>query len=102
MLKAQIEQRREAAREIRQTIDASRRAVEQAHAEMLGAAEDATALGSAASSPLAVAGDDGDVKMEDVDSAGDAVSVSETSETAVLTPAQLEQVEVRTHPWGDC
>lgn len=96
MLKTQIEERREAAREIRQTIDASRRAVEQAHADMLGAVEDAPPLASAASSPLSGAVDDaGDVKMEDAESAADTASVSEGSEVSALTPAQLEQAEVR-------
>lgn len=97
MLRAEIEARREAAREIRQTIDASRRTVEQAHADMLGAVEDAPPLASAASSPLP--DDAGDVKMEDAESAADSASVSEASEVAALTPAQLEQAEARPAHW---
>lgn len=98
MLRAQIEERREAAREIRQTIDASRRAVEQAHADMLGAVEDVPPLASAASSPAAegaARSEAADVKMEDTESAGDNASVSEGSEASALTPAQAEQAEVR-------
>ncbi|RLN91732.1 hypothetical protein BBJ28_00019524 [Nothophytophthora sp. Chile5] len=93
MLKTQIQDRRDAARDIRRTIDESRRAVELVHGELHESTDDATASGAAAS--LAV---DEDVKMEDVNGAGAAGAGGQSSSlgaagAVVQTPAQKEQAE---------
>ncbi|RLN93229.1 hypothetical protein BBJ28_00009151 [Nothophytophthora sp. Chile5] len=94
MLKTQIQERRDAARDIRRTIDESRRAVELVHGELHESTDDAAASGAAASLTV-----DEDVKMEDVNGAGAAgaggqSSVLGAAGALVLTPAQKEQAEV--------
>ncbi|RLN64018.1 hypothetical protein BBJ29_002396 [Phytophthora kernoviae] len=92
MLKTQVQERRDAARDIRRTIDESRCAVERVHGELHESTDDATAVDSA--SPT---GTEEDVKMENADGAGaagtgDQASAAPTS-TETLTPAQQEQAE---------
>ncbi|GMF64510.1 unnamed protein product [Phytophthora lilii] len=96
MLKTQVQERRDAARDIRRTIDESRQAVERVHGELHQAADDAAAADGA--SPT---GTDEDVKMENAEGAGatgatdgQANATGAASATA-LTPAQQQQAEVR-------
>ncbi|KAL3656856.1 hypothetical protein V7S43_018199 [Phytophthora oleae] len=94
MLKTQVQERREAARDIRRTIDESRQAVERVHGELHEFNDDAVAADGASS-----AGTDEDVKMENADGSGaagnrgDQANASAAANTAALTPAQQEQAE---------
>ncbi|POM76123.1 Mediator of RNA polymerase II transcription subunit, partial [Phytophthora palmivora] len=65
MLKTQVQERRDAARDIRRTIDESRQAVERVHGELHESTDDAVAADGV--SPV---GTDEDVKMESVDGPG--------------------------------
>lgn len=95
MLKTQVQERRDAARDIRRTIDESRLAVERVHGELHESTDDAAAADGA--SP---AGTDEDVKMENVDGSGaagnggDQANANGAASAATLTPAQHEQAEV--------
>ncbi|KAG6614831.1 Mediator of RNA polymerase II transcription subunit [Phytophthora cinnamomi] len=94
MLKTQVQERRDAARDIRRTIDESRLAVERVHGELHESTDDAVAADGA--SP---AGTDEDVKMENADGSGatgtggDQKNASGAVSAATLTPAQQEQAE---------
>ncbi|GMF47982.1 unnamed protein product [Phytophthora fragariaefolia] len=96
MLKNQVQDRRDAAREIRRTIDESRRAVERVHGELHESTDDA-----AAADGVSPAGTDEDVKMENADgtvaagNGGGQANASGATSAATLTPAQQEQAEVR-------
>ncbi|GAB9475270.1 Mediator of RNA polymerase ii transcription subunit [Globisporangium polare] len=81
MLKAQIQERRDAAQDIRKTIDESRKAVELVHAEL-----HETTLDDASRA------DAGDVKMEDAES-GDASARTHALENGLMSPtgAHAEQ-----------
>ncbi|KUF81517.1 Mediator of RNA polymerase II transcription subunit 7 [Phytophthora nicotianae] len=95
MLKTQVQERRDAARDIRRTIDESRQAVERVHGELHESTDDAAAADGA--SPV---GADDDVKMENADgsgatgNAGDLASATAVASAVTLTPAQQEQAEV--------
>ncbi|OWZ16224.1 Mediator of RNA polymerase II transcription subunit [Phytophthora megakarya] len=95
MLKTQVQERRDAARDIRRTIDESRQSVERVHGELHDSTDDAAAADG--SSP---AGTEEDIKKESVDGSdiagngSDQVNASAVS-SAALTPAQQEQTEVR-------
>jgi hypothetical protein len=98
MLKTQVQERRDAARDIRRTIDESRLAVERVHGQLHESTDDAAAANGA--SP---AGTDEDVKMENVDGSGAGGGGAEQATTSAasavaLTPAQQEQAEVRRLP----
>ncbi|ETI45950.1 hypothetical protein, variant 1 [Phytophthora nicotianae CJ01A1] len=94
MLKTQVQERRDAARDIRRTIDESRQAVERVHGELHESTDDAAAADGA--SPV---GADDDVKMENADgsgatgNAGDLASATAVASAVTLTPAQQEQAE---------
>ncbi|KAG7400484.1 Mediator of RNA polymerase II transcription subunit 7 [Phytophthora boehmeriae] len=92
MLKTQVQERRDAARDIRCSIDGSRRAVERVHGELHESTDDTTPADSA--SP---AGAEEDVKMENTDETGAAGTGDQASaapnNTATHTPAQHEQAE---------
>ncbi|KAH7484197.1 hypothetical protein PRIC1_003500 [Phytophthora ramorum] len=94
MLKTQVQERRDAARDIRRTIDESRQAVERVHGELHESTDDAAAADGAAP-----AGSDEDVKMENADGSGaagngsDQTNASGVASAAALTPAQQEHAE---------
>lgn len=98
MLQTQVQERREAARDIRRTIDESRQAVERVHGELHESADDAAAADGACA-----AGTENDVKMENADGSGvtgnggDQANANGAASAAALTPAQQEQAEVRQH-----
>ncbi|KAI9987466.1 hypothetical protein PInf_023505 [Phytophthora infestans] len=94
MLKTQVQERRDAARDIRRTIDESRQAVERVHGELHESTDDATAADG-----TSLVGTDDDVKMENADGSraagngGDIANASAVASAATLTPAQQEQAE---------
>ncbi|KAG3118302.1 hypothetical protein PI124_g1372 [Phytophthora idaei] len=94
MLKTQVQERRDATRDIRRTIDESRQAVERVHGELHESMDDAAAADGASS-----VGTDDDVKMENADGSGsagnggDLASATAVAGAATLTPAQQEQAE---------
>ena len=96
MLETQVQERRDAARDIRRTIDESRRAVERVHAELHETTDD---LAAAEGASTAGAGDD--VKMEnvdgvaDIDNGDDEAHASGAVSAVTLTPAQHEHAQVR-------
>lgn len=93
MLKTQVQERRDAAREIRRTIDKSRQAVERVHGELHNSAEDAAVIDE-----VAPAGIDVDVKMENVDRIGateNGIDLAKTTagSAAILSHFQQQQAE---------
>ncbi|CAH0479230.1 unnamed protein product [Peronospora belbahrii] len=93
MLKTQIQERRNAVRDIRRTIDESRQAVERVHGELHESTDDAAATDRVS----AAAGIDDDVKMKSVDrlaiagNRGDRINACGTVGAATSTPLQQEQ-----------
>ena len=96
MLEMQVQERREAARDIRRTIDESRLAVERVHGELHESTDDQVAVDGACT-----AGGGGDVKMENADgvaemgNGSDAHHARGAASAVALTPAQQEQAQVR-------
>ncbi|KAG7389542.1 Mediator of RNA polymerase II transcription subunit 7 [Phytophthora pseudosyringae] len=94
MLKTQVQERRDAARDIRRTIDESRQEVGRVHGALHESTDDAAAADGALS-----AGTDEDVKMENAAGSGaagkggDQAHASGAASAAALTPAQQEQAE---------
>ncbi|KAI9913408.1 hypothetical protein PsorP6_005816 [Peronosclerospora sorghi] len=91
MLKTQVHERREAARDIRRTIDESRQAVERVHEELHELTDDATAMDGLTSDRT-----DDDIKMESVDGSlavetgGGQITTNGSAGVAACTPKQEE------------
>ncbi|CEG43833.1 mediator subunit med7 [Plasmopara halstedii] len=90
MLKTQVQQRRDAARDIRRVIDESRQAVEHMHKELHDPADDTVAVDGVSSTVS-----DNDVKMENIDGLGATGNGNNAANAmvAALTCAQREQTE---------
>ncbi|RQM16000.1 hypothetical protein DD237_004449 [Peronospora effusa] len=94
ILKTQVQNRRDAARDIRRTIDESRQAVERVHGELHESTDDVAAVDG-----ISAAGSDDDVKMENVDGSGvvgnrgGPTNASGAVGALMPTPAQEEQAQ---------